>query len=65
MNSRIATANYPGRPTKSISAGLIALILITAGCTSTQSVQEQEPGVESIPAQPKPKPLVHTLADTN
>lgn len=63
MNSRIATANYPGRPTRSISAGLIALTLITAGCTSTQSVQE--PAVENIPSQPESKPLLHALVDTD
>ena len=70
MKRGIATTTYSGnrllRPIHSLSAGLLALVLVLGGCAGTQRTQEVEPAAteSEAPAQPSPETRADTLADT-
>ena len=66
MKSRNTTANYPGRPSVNISATLIALAIVTVGCTGTQGVQEQEqdPADVYAPSRQEARTLANSLLNT-
>jgi heat shock protein HslJ len=66
MKSRNTTANYPGRPSVNISVALIALGIVTVGCTGTQGVQEQEqdPATVYVPSRQEPRTLANSLLNT-
>ena len=65
MKSRTTTATYSGMPTINLLAGILALTIVTAGCTGTQNAQEQEPVDTNIPVQPESRPRANILADTD
>ena len=62
MISRILAAHCPGMTSTGIAARILAIALVTAGCTGTQeaAVQPSTPAAEAPSTQPKPTGLGKT-----